>query len=127
MKLSPHLVLAFALTSFVSINAQKSSSAKDSKPEPKDPLFKSETYSALSFRSLGPAVTSGRISDIAVNPTNKSQWYITVAAGGVFKTDNAGVSFYPIFDNQGSYSIGCVTIDPNNSNVIWVGTGENNK
>lgn len=126
MKLSPHLVLAFALTSAFTINAQKSSSAKDSKLEQKDPLFKSETYSALSFRSLGPAVTSGRISDIAVNPTNKSQWYITVAAGGVFKTDNAGVSFYPIFDNQGSYSIGCVTIDPNNSNVIWVGTGENN-
>lgn len=126
MKLSPHLVLAFALTSFVSINAQKSSSAKDSKPEQKDPLYKSETYSALSFRSLGPAVTSGRVGDIAVNPNNKNQWYVVAAAGGVFKTDNAGVSFYPIFDNQNSYSIGCITIDPNNSNVIWVGTGENN-
>lgn len=94
--------------------------------EKKDPLHIKETYSSLKFRSLGPAVTSGRVIDIAVNPNNKSQWYIAAAAGGVWKTDNAGTSFKPIFDGQGSYSIGCVTIDPNNENTIWVGTGENN-
>lgn len=84
------------------------------------------TFEGLKFRSLGPALTSGRIGDIAVNPANTSEWYIAVASGGVWKTVNAGTTFEPIFDGEGSYSIGCVTIDPNNPFVIWVGTGENN-
>ena len=78
------------------------------------------------FRSIGPAVTSGRIGDLVVNPKNKSQWYIAAASGGVWKTDNAGTSFIPVFDAQGSFSIGCIKMDPNNEHVIWVGTGENN-
>ena len=51
---------------------------------------------------------------------------MAAAAGGVWKTENGGVTFNPIFDNEGSYSIGCLAMDPNNHNVIWVGTGENN-
>jgi photosystem II stability/assembly factor-like uncharacterized protein len=82
--------------------------------------------SGLSFRSVGPALTSGRVSDIAVNPNNTSEYYVAVASGGVWKTTNHGTTYEPIFDGEGSYSIGCVTIDPNNSNTIWVGTGENN-
>ncbi len=78
------------------------------------------------FRSIGPAVTSGRIGDLIVNPKNKSQWYVAAANGGVWKTDNAGTSFYPIFDGQGSFSIGCLKMDPNNEHTIWVGSGENN-
>ena len=126
MKPSPNFLFTVALISTFTIKAQKSANTKDSKPEQKDVITKAETYSALSFRSLGPAVTSGRVGDIAVNPNNKNQWYVVAAAGGIFKTNNAGVSFTPIFDNQNSYSIGCITIDPNNSNVLWVGTGENN-
>ncbi len=80
----------------------------------------------LSWRSVGPALTSGRISDIAVNPDNPFEYYVAASAGGVWKTVNSGVDFTPIFDNEGSYSIGCITMDPNNPNVIWVGTGENN-
>ena len=49
-----------------------------------------------------------------------------VSAGGVWKSTNGGISFSPIFDGQGSFSIGTVTIDPANPNVVWVGTGENN-
>ena len=91
-----------------------------------EPIHSPETYGALKFRSIGPAVTSGRISDIVVNPDNFSQWYIAAASGGVWKTDNAGTSFYPIFDGQGSYSIGCLTLDPSNPHTLWVGSGENN-
>lgn len=90
-----------------------------------DPL-KPFSLSSLKFRSIGPALTSGRVADIAVNPDNSSEFYVGAAAGGVWKTTNAGNTFTPIFDGQGSYSIGTVEIDPNNQNVVWVGTGENN-
>lgn len=84
-----------------------------------------EATNGLSFRSIGPAMMGGRIADIAVNPKDKSNWYIAVGSGGVWKTTNSGVTFLPVFDQQKSYSIGTVTIDPNNTNVVWVGTGEN--
>ncbi len=84
------------------------------------------TFGAISARSIGPAFLSGRVSDIAVNPKNHSEWYVAVASGGVWKTVNGGVTFSPIFDRYGSFSIGCVTLDPTNPAVVWVGSGENN-
>lgn len=94
---------------------------------PADPApgIKSGTASSLKFRSIGPALMSGRILDIAVDPVRRSTWYIATV-GGVWKTSNAGVTWQSIFDKQGSYSIGCVTIDPTDRFTIWVGTGENN-
>ena len=68
---------------------------------------------------------SGRISDLAIDPTNENIWYVAVSSGGVWKTVNAGTTFTPIFDDQEVYSTGCVTIDPNDPYTIWVGTGEN--
>ncbi len=81
---------------------------------------------ALRARSVGPAVTSGRIVGFAVNPTDRSHYYAAAASGGVWKTTNSGTTWSPIFDGEGSYSIGCITMDPKNPNVLWVGTGENN-
>jgi photosystem II stability/assembly factor-like uncharacterized protein len=107
-------------------DASTSSASEKKTPEITDPMLKPETYSSLSFRGIGPAVTSGRIVDLAVNPKNKSQWFIAAAAGGVWRTNNAGVTFDPIFQTQNVYSIGCLAIDASNTNVIWVGTGENN-
>ncbi|NQZ43550.1 MAG: glycosyl hydrolase [Flavobacteriaceae bacterium] len=86
---------------------------------------KENPYGGLKFRSLGPALTSGRIADIAIHPQNENVWYVAVGSGGVWKTVNAGTTFEPIFDGQSVYSIGCVTIDPSNPSTIWVGTGEN--
>ena len=80
----------------------------------------------MSFRAIGPALVSGRIIDLAVNPNDPNQFYVAAASGGVWKTTNHGNTFSPIFDNYGSYSIGCVTIDPNNEHTVWVGAGENN-
>ena len=71
-------------------------------------------------------MTSGRVVGFAVHPAGPGHYYVAVASGGVWKTTNAGTTWTPVFDDQGSYSIGCVTLDPKNPNVVWVGTGENN-
>ena len=99
--------------------------AQKTKKEVKQPLDTMK-IDGLKWRSIGPAFTSGRISDVAVNPNNPFEYYVASSAGGVWKTVNAGNEYIPIFDNEGSYSIGCITLDPTNSNVVWVGTGENN-
>src|SRR5581483_1377816 len=88
--------------------------------------FDEKTFSGLELRAIGPAMTSGRISDIAVDPRDARTWFVAAASGGVWKTTNAGTTFTPVFDREGSFSIGCVAIDPHNSLVVWVGTGENN-
>jgi photosystem II stability/assembly factor-like uncharacterized protein len=105
------------------------------KPGPKPGVAAPEKESAgrltskgldgLKLRGIGPAVMSGRIADIAIDPTDASTWYVAVGSGGVWKTVNSGTTWTPVFDKEASYSIGCVTIDPSNPRVIWVGTGEN--
>ena len=90
----------------------------------KSNIWDDSNFDGLEFRSIGPALMSGRISDIAIHPDNENTWYLAAGSGNVWKTVNAGVTWTPIFDDQGSYSIGCVSIDPSNPNIIWVGTGE---
>ena len=80
----------------------------------------------LAFRSIGPAITGGRVIDIEVNPRDNSEYYVASGHGSLWKTTNRGVTYSPIFDGQSSFSIGAVTLDPSNPNVVWVGTGENN-
>jgi photosystem II stability/assembly factor-like uncharacterized protein len=119
--------LAFLIITCItalSLTAQKKT-APPAKEEPKD-VFNSVLLNGLQFRSVGPAITSGRIADIAVNPNNTSEYYVAAAAGGVWKTANAGVTYEPVFDGEGSFAIGCLAIDPTNTNVVWVGSGENN-
>ena len=88
--------------------------------------YDDKVFSGFELREIGPAMTSGRIVDLAVDPRDPHTWFVAAAAGGVWKTTNAGTTFTPIFDDQSSFSIGCVTIDPRNSLVVWVGSGENN-
>ena len=83
------------------------------------------TFQGIKLRNIGPALMSGRIADVAIHPKDDNLWYVAVGSGGVWKTKNAGVTWIPLFDGQASYSIGCVTIDEKNPNIIWVGTGEN--
>jgi photosystem II stability/assembly factor-like uncharacterized protein len=87
-------------------------------------LLSAETFEGLKLRNIGPALMSGRIADIAIHPEDPSVWYVAVGSGGVWKTVNAGTTWAPLFDEEDSYSIGCVTLDPSNPHVIWVGTGE---
>ncbi len=83
------------------------------------------SLAGLQLRNVGPAFLSGRIADIVIHPDDPSTWYVAVGSGGVWKTENSGTTWTPLFDKEVSYSIGCLTIDPNNPSTIWVGTGEN--
>ncbi|MCF8232353.1 MAG: hypothetical protein K9J27_09200 [Bacteroidales bacterium] len=99
--------------------------AKAQEKQGKDSLLNKKTFSAMQLRNIGPAFMSGRIADIAIHPDDPNTWYIGVGSGGVWKTTNAGVTWESVFDGQPVYSIGCVTVDPNNPHTVWVGTGEN--
>jgi len=90
------------------------------------PRMTAETFAGLEFRSLGPALSSGRVGDFAVDPANRARYFVAVASGGIWKTENGGTTFEPVFDKYGSYSIGCLAMDPKNPHVVWAGTGENN-
>ncbi|MEA3450705.1 MAG: YCF48-related protein, partial [Bacteroidota bacterium] len=114
------LFLFFVLAITVSTSIGQDKKDKD------DALLNSSVLKALKFRSVGPGFASGRVSDIVVNPDNFSEWYVAFGSSGIWKTVNNGQTFDPIFDKYGAYAIGCLAMDPTNSNVIWAGTGENN-
>lgn len=106
---------------------KKKEAAEEEEPEPEEQEEVSASpFAGLELRSIGPALFSGRIGDLAVVPSDPDTWYVAVASGGVWKTTDHGTTFQPLFDSQGSYSIGCVTVDPNDPLTVWVGTGENN-
>jgi photosystem II stability/assembly factor-like uncharacterized protein len=116
------IIIGLLMTGGSGMHAQKRSKKKSEEKTALEQL----SLSGLKWRNVGPALTSGRISDFAVNPDNPFEYYVATSSGGVWKTVNAGVTYEPLFDSQGSYSIGCITMDPNNHNTIWVGSGENN-
>ncbi len=93
--------------------------------EDSSPGFNESTFAGLEMRGIGPAMMSGRVADIVIKPDDPSTWYVGVGSGGIWKTENGGTTWTTIFDDQDSYSIGCITLDPANPDTIWVGTGEN--
>ncbi len=119
MKNTSLFTIAFLFLSICfSLNAQSDKSNLDYN-------LSSELFDSLKLRNIGPAFMSGRVADIAIDPTNESIWYVAIGSGGVWKTENAGTTFKPIFDNHNVYSTGCITVDPSNPHRIWLGTGEN--
>ncbi|HKJ05888.1 MAG TPA: hypothetical protein VJ970_00325, partial [Flavobacteriaceae bacterium] len=120
-------IFLFVLTLvFTFITSTSEAQRKRNKKEKSGFELNEKMVNTLKFRSIGPAAYSGRISDIIVNPNNHSEYYVGTASGGLWKTTNHGTTFNPIFDDQSVFSIGCLAMDPNNPNVLWVGTGENN-
>ncbi len=120
-------LLLLIATLYIGLNAQREQRRKDAAKDTTEQksAFSESTFGALKLRNIGPAFTSGRIADIAIHPSDENIWYVAVGSGGVWKTENSGITWSPIFDGESSYSIGCVTIDPNNPSIVWVGTGEN--
>jgi len=115
-KLTSLLLFVFCLS--LNVFAQKTT-------DPEEKGLSATTFSGLKFRSIGPAFMSGRIADIAIDPTNEHIWYVAVGSGGLWKTINAGTTWKPMTDSQSFYSTGCVALDPSNPNTVWLGTGEN--
>ena len=114
-------ILLLSMLPFV-VAAKGKKSKAESEDESK---LAAGTFSGLEMRGIGPALMSGRIADIVVDPRDQSTWYVGVGSGGVWKTVNAGTTWESIFDGEGSYSIGCLALDPQVPDTIWVGTGEN--
>ena len=127
MRLQLGFALVFVLTIFSPVIGLNSSNlnAQETAEEKKESKVNAGLLSSLKLRSIGPALMSGRIADIAVDSNNPNVWFVAAGSGNIWKTTNAGTTFEPVFENYSSYSIGCITIDPNNSDTIWVGTGEN--
>jgi len=113
------ILLALFFCTSTQVAAQRKTK-KQTQPQPAE-----VSLEAFSFRNVGPAFLSGRIADIAIHPKNESIWYVAVGSGGVWKTENAGTTWTPIFDDQSTYTTGCVTLDPSNPEIVWVGSGEN--
>lgn len=118
------LLISASLFVLISLPVQAGKKKKEAAADQQ--AMSAETLTGLTLRGIGPALCSGRIGAFAVNPAHKSEFYVAVSSGGVFKTVNAGTTWTPVFDEQGSYSIGTIAMDPHNPYVIWVGTGENN-
>jgi photosystem II stability/assembly factor-like uncharacterized protein len=114
--------LQLLIALFLCISASAQEQKTEQKPEP----MSAATFSGLQLRPIGPALTSGRVNAFAVDPNDRAKYYVATASGGVWKTINAGTTWTPIFDNYGSYSIGAIALDPKDSSVLWVGTGECN-
>jgi len=116
-------VLSVAVSILFFTSTTLFSQKSNTKTEPDS--LKKISLSGLQFRSIGPAITGGRVRHIKVNPQNKSEYYIASGSGSLWKTVNRGITFSPSFENQNTYAIGAVEIDPTNPNVLWIGTGEN--
>ncbi|MGD8867227.1 MAG: hypothetical protein PVI01_06345, partial [Gemmatimonadales bacterium] len=121
--MTKRLVLLLCL---VSALLPSSAAIAQEEGEEGSPKLDAGLLSGLELRNIGPALMSGRVIDVAVDQTDRSTWYVAMASGNVWKTENAGTTWETIFDKYGSYSIGAVAIDPRDHLTVWVGTGENN-
>jgi photosystem II stability/assembly factor-like uncharacterized protein len=83
-------------------------------------------FAEYPVRNVGPVVMSGRVTDIAVQEDNKSHFFVAYASGGIFETTNSGNTMQPVFDHQGTITIGDIAISRADEDILWAGTGENN-
>ena len=117
--------LFFSICAIASLCAQEGTSpAASPTPSPSAPPLTDVLFKNLKARSIGPAVMGGQVSDIAIDSRNPFVFYVGLGHGGLFKTNDNGVTFEPIFDKQPMLSIGAIAVAPSDSDIVWVGTGE---
>ena len=100
--------LAFVFFSLIATSFGQNSRTDDESEK----VDSSSIYGGLKFRSIGPALMSGRIADIVIHPNNQNVWYVAVGSGGVWKRENSGTTWSSLFDGQVSYSIRGISLDP---------------
>src|SRR5918997_408641 len=106
-----------------------SARAQQTPPTPasvEDAALEMKSFERLEWRQIGPANMGGRTADVEGVPGNPNLVYVATASGGLFKTTNGGVRWTPVFERQGTISIGDIALEPGNPDVIWLGTGEAN-
>ncbi|MFT5245532.1 MAG: photosystem II stability/assembly factor-like uncharacterized protein [Litorivivens sp.] len=132
MKLTRLAFSLLALTCTVCVHAQKNKTPQATpayermqNEELRADLDSRSMVNGIPFKSVGPTIMSGRVTDIAVNPEDPTEFYVAYASGGLWQTTNNGASFNPIFDTEITLTIGAIAVDWTND-VIWIGSGENN-
>lgn len=118
--------LCLALTLFSVASAQEAPEMQATPETPEDAPFAQKSFERLEWRSIGPANMGGRTADVEGVPGDPNTVYVATASGGLWKTTNGGVRWTPIFERQGTISIGDIALEPGNPDVVWVGTGESN-
>lgn len=118
-------LLSLLLLPALAIAQRPARNARTTAPTNAAPALTAQTLAGIPLRALGPGLVTGRIADIKIDPKNPSTWYIATAFGGLWKTVNRGASFTPLFDEQSTHNMCCIEIDPRNSDILWLGTGEN--
>jgi photosystem II stability/assembly factor-like uncharacterized protein len=124
MKRLPLAVLALLVP--VALAAAQTKSRPEAAPAPAGPSLDEAALAALKARSIGPAVMGGRVSDIALDPTDPATYYVALGTGGLMKTSDNGGTFEGVFEDEAVASIGAIAVAPSDAKVVWVGTGEAN-
>jgi photosystem II stability/assembly factor-like uncharacterized protein len=131
-------IMAFAQTRLQTRNSiapdiakagSQPASRADAQATPQEDQSKSpfeKAFERLEWRSIGPAIMGGRVADVEGVPGDPNIVYVATGSGGLWKTVNGGYTWKPIFERQGTLSIGDIALQPGNSDVIWLGTGESN-
>ncbi len=127
MKTSNLVALFLNLCALLSFGQQPSTTSKiiESALQQKEEMAKNSLVKNIPFESIGPSVMSGRVTDLAVNPENPSEFYVAYASGGLWHTTNNGTTFTPLLDSSNTQNVGDIAVDWR-TKTIWVGTGENN-
>ncbi|MEZ5424636.1 MAG: hypothetical protein R2747_00095 [Pyrinomonadaceae bacterium] len=124
LNLSVSLRLACLLCLFLNVSSAPGQETSGQSPD--QPMTVSLALENLAWRSIGPANMGGRVADVEGVPGNPNIVYVATGSGGVFKTTNGGMDWTPIFEREGTISVGDIALEPGNPDVIWVGTGESN-
>ena len=114
------LAVMILLCAVTIVSAQKKTAEPPTKP------LDASLFKSLKARSIGPAVMSGRVSDIAIDPQDSYTFYVALGTGGVMKTSDNGGTFSGIFEKEAVAAVGAVALAPSNPKYVWVGTGEAN-
>ena len=119
-----YFVLFFSSIVFGQQKPTTSSDVKNALSK-KEQLVKTSLVKNIPFQNIGPNIMSGRVADVDVNPDNTTEFYVGYASGGLWYTNNNGITFTPVMDNSETQNIGDIAVDWK-SGTIWVGTGEKN-